>query len=147
MSNGGIASAYVVSACVDASLELEGSGTFIVPADEPGVRRGRSLSKVELRVLIQAPVFLDEVEVPESNLLFPHGESYPMLHNSIVTVGNLAVGYLAAGLMRAAYEHALHHSRDRVQWAALSWSTNTSPRSDSSAIALEKRLRRSRSSS
>ena len=27
-----------------------------------------------------------------------------MLHNAIITVGNLAVGYLAVGLMRAAYE-------------------------------------------
>ena len=39
-----------------------------------------------------------------------------MLHNSIITVGNLAVGYLAVGLMRAAYEHALKHARERVQW-------------------------------
>ncbi len=116
VSNGGIASAYIVFACVDPTLGLKGSGTFIVPADAPGVRRGRSLDKVGLRVLNQAPVFLDEVEVPEANLLFPFGEGYPMLHNSIVTVGNLAVGYLAVGIMRAAYEHALKHSKERVQW-------------------------------
>ncbi len=39
-----------------------------------------------------------------------------MLHNSIVTVGNLAVGYLAVGMMRAAYEHALAYAKERVQW-------------------------------
>jgi alkylation response protein AidB-like acyl-CoA dehydrogenase len=39
-----------------------------------------------------------------------------MLHNAIITVGNLAVGYLAVGLMRAAYEHALEHCKSRVQW-------------------------------
>ena len=116
VSNGGIANAYIVFACVDPSQGLKGSGTFVVPADAPGVTRGRALDKTGLRVLNQAPVMLDGVEVPAANLLFPHGESYPMLHNSIVTVGNLAVGYLAVGLMRAAYEHALQHSKDRVQW-------------------------------
>ena len=116
VSNGGIANAYIVFACVDPSLGLKGSGTFVVPADSPGLKRGRTLDKTGLRVLNQAPVVLDGVEVSASNLLFPHGEGYPMLHNSIITVGNLAVGYLAVGIMRAAYEHALQHCKDRVQW-------------------------------
>lgn len=116
VSNGGIASAYIVFACVDPSQGLKGSGTFVVPGDRPGVERGRALDKTGLRVLNQAPVVLHEVDVPPENLLFPHGEGYPMLHNSIVTVGNLAVGYLAVGIMRAAYEHALQHARERVQW-------------------------------
>lgn len=116
VSNGGIANAYIVFACIDPSQGLKGSGTFVVPADSPGLKRGRALDKTGLRVLNQAPVVLEAVEVPEANLLFPHGEGYPMLHNSIITVGNLAVGYLAVGIMRAAYEHALKHSRERVQW-------------------------------
>jgi len=116
VSNGGIAKAYIVFACVDPSRGIKGSGTFVVPGDQPGLRRGRSLSKVGLRVLNQAPVFLDDVKILAADLLFPNGEGYPMLHNSIVTVGNLAVGYLAVGLMRAAYEHALKHATERVQW-------------------------------
>ena len=116
VSNGGIANAYIVFACVDPSQGLKGSGTFVVPADLPGIRKGHALSKVGLRVLNQAPVFLDDVAVPAANLLFPPGPGYPMLHNSIVTVGNLAVGYLAVGIMRAAYEHALKHAKERVQW-------------------------------
>lgn len=116
VSNGGIASSYIVFACIDPSQGLKGSGTFVVPGDSPGLTRGRTLDKTGLRVLNQAPVVLDGVEVPAENLLFPCGAGYPMLHNSIVTVGNLAVGYLAVGIMRAAYEHALHHARERVQW-------------------------------
>ena len=49
-------------------------------------------------------------------MIFPPGENYPFLHNAIITVGNLGVGYLAVGLMRAAYEEALDYSRQRVQW-------------------------------
>jgi alkylation response protein AidB-like acyl-CoA dehydrogenase len=116
VSNGGIASAFIVFACVDSSQGLKGSGTFVVPADSHGVKRGRALDKTGLRVLNQAPVMFDEVDVPAANLLFPPGEGYPLLHNSIVTVGNLAVGYVAVGLMRAAYEHALQYAKERVQW-------------------------------
>lgn len=116
VSNGGIANAYIVFACIDPSLGLKGSGTFVVPADNPGIKRGRTLEKTGLRVLNQAPVVLEGVEVSEQNLIFPHGDGYPMLHNSIITVGNLAVGYLAVGIMRAAYEHALQHAKERVQW-------------------------------
>ena len=46
------------------------------------------MDRTGLRVLNQAPVTFDDVEVPAANLLFPHGDGDPMLHNSIVTVGN-----------------------------------------------------------
>ena len=49
-------------------------------------------------------------------MIFPPGDLYPTLHNSIITIGNLAVGYIAVGVMRGAYEHALEHSKKRVQW-------------------------------
>ena len=115
ISNGGIASVHLVVACVDPSMGLRGSGAFVVPADLPGVTAGKPLDKTGLRVLNQSAVFFDDVQIPEGYLLFPHGEGYPMLHNSIVTVGNLGVGYLAVGLMRAAYEDALEYSGQRIQ--------------------------------
>jgi alkylation response protein AidB-like acyl-CoA dehydrogenase len=116
VSNGGIASSFIVFACVDRSMGIKGSGTFVVHGDAKGLSRGRAIDKTGLRVLNQSSVFFDDVEVPSGQLIFPHGESYPMLHNAIITVGNLAVGYLAVGLMRAAYEHALDHCKSRIQW-------------------------------
>jgi alkylation response protein AidB-like acyl-CoA dehydrogenase len=116
VSNGGIADVYLVFACVDRSRGLRGSGTFVVPADAPGVTRGGALDKIGLRALNQAPVFFDEVEIPEGYMIFPPGEEYPGLHNAIITVGNLGVGYLAVGLMRAAYEDTLEYAKGRVQW-------------------------------
>jgi alkylation response protein AidB-like acyl-CoA dehydrogenase len=115
ISNGGLASVHLVVACVDPTMGLRGSGAFLVPADLPGVTTGKPLDKIGLRVLSQSAVYFDNVRIPESHLLFPHGEGYPMLHNSIITVGNLGVGYLAVGLMRAAYEDALAYSKERIQ--------------------------------
>jgi alkylation response protein AidB-like acyl-CoA dehydrogenase len=116
VSNGGIANAYIVFACLDPALGIKGSGAFLVPGDTPGLSRGRALDKVGLRALNQAPIFFDEVDIPEEYLLFPCGDLYPMLHNAIITVGNLAVGYIAVGIMRGAYEFALDHAKKRVQW-------------------------------
>ncbi len=114
-SNGGIAHAYIVFACINPDLGIRGSGTFVVPADAGGVKKGKPLDKIGLRILNQSAVFFDDVEIPESYLIFPCGDDYPMLHNAIMTVGNLAVGYVAVGIMRGAYECALAHARNRVQ--------------------------------
>lgn len=116
VSNGSIANVYIVFACIDPSMGIRGSGTFVVEADAKGVSRGKPVDRVGLRALNQAPVFFDDVEVPESHMIFPPGEGYPFLHNSIITVGNLGTGYLALGLMRAAFEDALAYAKERVQW-------------------------------
>ena len=116
VSNGGIADVYLVFACVDPSRGLRGSGAFVVPGDAKGVAREKAIDKIGLRTLNQAAVFFDDVEIPEHYMIFPPGEDYPMLHNAIITVGNLGVGYLAVGLMRAAYEEALAYAKVRVQW-------------------------------
>ena len=116
VSNGSIAEHLIVFACVEPSLGIKGSGTFLVNGDAKGLQRGKPLDKTGLRALNQAAVYFEDVEVPFEQILFPHGEGYPMLHNSIVTVGNLAVGYIAVGVMWAAYEQALEYAKVRVQW-------------------------------
>jgi alkylation response protein AidB-like acyl-CoA dehydrogenase len=115
VSNGGLAKSFVVFACTDKSKGLCGSGAFVVPADAPGVTRGRAEDRLGLRTLNQASVTLDAVSVPDDHLIFPPSDAYPMLHHAIVTVGNLATGYLALGLMRAAFEEALAYAKVRVQ--------------------------------
>jgi alkylation response protein AidB-like acyl-CoA dehydrogenase len=116
ISNGGLANVFLVFACVDPSMGIRGSAAFIVPRDAPGVTVGAALDKIGLRALNQCPVFFDDVEAPENSMVFPPGDNYPMFHNAIVTVGNIAVGRLAVGLMRAAYEEAVKYAKQRVQW-------------------------------
>ena len=116
VSNGGLAATYVVFACVDASHGLCGSGAFVVPGNAPGVTRGLAEDRIGLRALNQAAISLEDVFVPDDHLIFPPGDSYPMLHHAIMTVGNLGTGYLAVGLMQAAFEEALAYGKERVQW-------------------------------
>jgi alkylation response protein AidB-like acyl-CoA dehydrogenase len=115
VSNGGIAATYVVFACTDKAKGLRGSGAFVVPADAPGVSHGPAENRIGLRALNRASITMDAVSVPEDHLIFPPGDGYPMLHHAIMTVGNLGTGYLALGLMRAAFEEALQYAKERVQ--------------------------------
>ena len=116
VSNGGIANALLMFACLEPEMGICGSGAFLVPGDAPGVEKSKAVDRIGLRVLNQAPVFMEGVELPEENLIFPPGEGYPFLHSSIITVGNLSTGYIALGLMRAAYEEAMAYAKERVQW-------------------------------
>ncbi|MFA6448265.1 MAG: acyl-CoA dehydrogenase family protein [bacterium] len=115
VSNGGIARDYLVFANVDPEKGICGSGVFLVP-NGPGVSHGRMLDKLGMRALNQSDVFFDNARIPESYQIVPHGDNYPMIHNSIKTVGNIGVGYLALGLMRAAFEEALAYAKERVQF-------------------------------
>jgi hypothetical protein len=106
VSNGGVARTYVVFACVEPDKGLSGSGMFVVDGDSDGLTRGAAEDRIGLRALNQASVSLDGVRVPDDQLLFPPSDAYRTLHHAIMTVGNLGTGYLAVGLMRAAYEEA-----------------------------------------
>jgi alkylation response protein AidB-like acyl-CoA dehydrogenase len=116
VSNGGVAKAIVVAACVDPEQGLRGSGMFVLETDAEGLHQAPPQDRLGLRALNQAVVSFDDVFVPDDQLLFPPSDAYPALHHAIVTVGNLGTGYLAVGLMRAAYDLALDYARERVQW-------------------------------
>ncbi len=116
VSNGGVARAIVVAACVEPAKGLRGSGMFVLDSDVSGVHQATPQDRLGLRALNQAVVSFDDAFVPDDQLLFPPSDEYPALHHAIVTVGNLGTGYLAVGLMRAAYDLALDYARERVQW-------------------------------
>lgn len=114
-SNGWLADMYLVMVSVDPDAGMEGTGTFLIPGDWPGVSKGQPISKLGLRALNQAEVVFDGVEVPAEFLLLPPGPAYPMLLETIVTGGNTAVGTIALGVARAAYEAGLTYAKERRQ--------------------------------
>ncbi len=115
VSNGGIADLLLLMACVDPSQGMLGTGVFLVPGDLPGISRGKPLDKLGLRVLNQAEIFFDNVRIPQEYMLWPPGEGYQMLLETIVTFGNTSVGVLGLGVARAAYEEALSYAKERIQ--------------------------------
>ncbi|MFD5739025.1 acyl-CoA dehydrogenase family protein [Streptomyces massasporeus] len=144
-TNGGIANVHVVVAVVDAELGSKGHASFIVPPGTPGLAQGQKFKKHGIRASHTAEVVLDNVRVPGSCLLGGKeklderlararekakqgGMGVPPLERSRewVRVKNAAmatfeasrpaVGAMAVGTARAAYEVALDYATTREQF-------------------------------
>ena len=115
VSNGWLADSFLLMVNLNGDQGMEGTATFAMPGNLPGISRGKPLNKLGLRALNQSEVFFDDVRVPPDFLVLPGGPAYKMLVERIVTAGNTAVGTLAVGVARAAYEEALAHAKQRVQ--------------------------------
>jgi alkylation response protein AidB-like acyl-CoA dehydrogenase len=114
VSNGWMADAFLLMVNLDGD-GMENTATFAIPGDLPGMSRGKPLDKLGLRTLNQGEVFFDDVRIPREFLVMPGGPAYKMLIERIVTGGNTAVGTLALGVARAAYEEGLAYAKERVQ--------------------------------
>ena len=115
VSNGWMADAFLLMVNADPSMGMEGTATFALPGNLPGISRGKPLNKLGLRALNQAEVFFDDVRVAPEFLALPPGPGYRMMVDRIVTGGNTAVGTLALGVARAAYQEGLAYAKERVQ--------------------------------
>jgi alkylation response protein AidB-like acyl-CoA dehydrogenase len=115
VSNGWMADALLLMVNLDPNKTMEGTITFAIPANLPGITRGKPLDKLGLRALNQSELFFDDVRIAPEFVMLPPGPMYKMMIERIVTGGNTAVGTIAVGVARAAYEDALAYARQRVQ--------------------------------
>jgi alkylation response protein AidB-like acyl-CoA dehydrogenase len=115
VSNGWMADAILLMVNADSSRGMEGTITFAIPGNLPGITRGKPLNKLGLRGLNQAEIFFDNVHIEPEFVLLPPGPLYQLTIERIVTGGNTAVGTLAVGVARAAYEEASAYAKQRVQ--------------------------------
>ncbi len=116
VSNGGIATHYVVTACVYPEHGMSGSGGFLVPADLPGVSHGKALDKIGMRCLNQCEVYFDNVRIPQDHMIMaadPGTARFAM--ESFLTLGNTSVAITSLGIMRAAYDEAVAYAKERIQ--------------------------------
>ncbi len=115
VSNGWMADGLLLMVNMDRSQGMEGTATFAIPGNLPGITRGKPLDKLGLRALNQAEIFFDNVRIAPEFMVLPPGPMYKMMLERIVTGGNTAVGTIAVGVARAAYEEALAYAKQRVQ--------------------------------
>ncbi|MFJ9431385.1 acyl-CoA dehydrogenase family protein [Streptomyces sp. NPDC101490] len=132
-TNGGIANVHVVVAVVDPALGSKGHASFIVPPDTPGLSQGQKFQKHGIRASHTAEVVLEDVRVPGGCLLGGKeklderlararekaktgGERVKNAAMATFEASRPAVGAMAVGTARAAYEVALDYARTRVQF-------------------------------
>ncbi|CAL9366317.1 acyl-CoA dehydrogenase family protein [Streptomyces albus] len=133
-TNGGIANVHVVVASVDPELGSKGHASFIVPPGTPGLSQGQKFKKHGIRASHTAEVVLDDVRVPGHCLLGGKdklderlararerarsggGERVKNAAMATFEASRPAVGAMAVGTARAAYEVALDYAKTREQF-------------------------------
>jgi alkylation response protein AidB-like acyl-CoA dehydrogenase len=136
-TNGGIASVHVVVAVVDPELGSRGHASFIVPPGTKGLSQGQKFKKHGIRASHTAEVVLEDVRVPGHCLLggkeklderlarareraaadgTAGGERVKNAAMATFEASRPAVGAMAVGTARAAYEYALDYAKDRTQF-------------------------------
>ncbi|MFJ6938592.1 acyl-CoA dehydrogenase family protein [Streptomyces sp. NPDC101132] len=141
-TNGGIANVHIVVAVVDPELGTKGHASFIVPPGTPGLSQGQKFKKHGIRASHTAEVVLEDVRVPGSCLLggkeklderlarareraradgvgaSSSGSRGRVKNAAMATfeASRPAVGAMAVGTARAAYEVALDYAMNRTQF-------------------------------
>ncbi|MCX4672812.1 acyl-CoA dehydrogenase family protein [Streptomyces sp. NBC_01381] len=132
-TNGGIANVHVVVAVVDAELGSKGHASFIVPPNTPGLSQGQKFKKHGIRASHTAEVVLEDVRIPGHCLLGGKeklderlarareraksgGERVKNAAMATFEASRPAVGAMAVGTARAAYEEALEYAKTRTQF-------------------------------
>src|SRR5918995_2692996 len=128
ITNGGIADVHVVVAAVDPELRGRGQASFVIPPGTKGLSQGQKYKKHGIRASHTAEVVLDDVRVPGPLLLGGKdkldeklarareqqktGAKQPAMATFEAT--RPAVGAMAIGIARAAYEYALDYAKDSM---------------------------------
>lgn len=113
-SNGAIATVTALFCRYDDGSGEPKRAAFIVPIDLPGISRGKPLDKLGVRCLTDAEIYFDDVEIPASYMLCPP-EAYDDLVQGIIMGANPGMAIFSVGVARAAFEHALAYSKERIQ--------------------------------
>jgi butyryl-CoA dehydrogenase len=115
ITQGSVAGIYVIMASTEPERGGEGISAFIVERERPGLQVVRVENKLGVRASDTAQLRLEEIRVPEQNLLgdLNHGYRDAL---TILDGGRIGIGALALGIARAALEASLSYAKERRQF-------------------------------
>ncbi len=112
ITNGSLASFYVIFATEDPALKHKGIGAFIVERSQKGLKPGRHEDKLGQRASDTAPVVLEDVRVPASQVLAAPGQGFKLAMETFnQTRPDIAAG--CVGLMRRCLDECVAYARER----------------------------------
>ncbi|NPV82293.1 MAG: acyl-CoA dehydrogenase [Candidatus Aminicenantes bacterium] len=115
ITNGGVASLYVVFANAAPEKGARGITAFLVPRETPGVTIGKVEDKMGHRASNTAEIFFEDVRVPAENIIGRVGQGFLIAMRTFDRTRS-AVGAAGVGLARAALEYAVDYAKTRVQF-------------------------------
>jgi acyl-CoA dehydrogenase len=115
ITNAGPSSWLIVFASTDKSAGHRGLSAFVVPSDSDGLTVEKHLDKMGQRATDTSALAFQDVKVPAKNRLGEEGQGFKIAMQTLDhTRPGTAAG--AVGVARAAFEHAVEYSRERVQF-------------------------------
>ncbi len=115
ITNGGIASIFIVGARYKTDNGAAGTATFIVEKGMEGFEQGKIEKKVGLRGASVSSLYFNDVRIPSVNILGGLGNGFKNALE-ILDVGRIGIGAQAVGIAQAAYEHSIEYSKARIQF-------------------------------
>jgi acyl-CoA dehydrogenase len=115
ITNGGVASLYVVFANTAPAKGPRGLSVFAVTRDTPGITVGKVEDKFGHRASNTTELFFEDVRVPAANLIGREGLGFIVAMRTFDKT-RAAVGSAGIGIGRAALEHAVEYAKTRVQF-------------------------------
>jgi acyl-CoA dehydrogenase len=115
ISNAPYAQSFVVFATVDPGSRSKGVTAFVVGRESTGLTVGQPMRKLGQRAIVNAEVFLDNVEVPVANRLGEEGQGFYGLMRTF-DASRVLIGAATTGLSRAALDLATDYAKQREQF-------------------------------
>ncbi len=112
ITNATLASFYVVFATEDPALKHKGIGAFIVERSQSGVKPGRHEDKLGQRASDTAPLVLEDVRIPASQVLAPPGQGFKLAMETFNQT-RPDIGAIAVGIMRRCLDESVAYARER----------------------------------
>jgi len=115
ITNAGPSSWVTVFASTDKDAGHRGLTAFVVPSDAEGVTVEKHLDKMGQRATDTSALAFQDLKVPAANRLGEEGQGFKIAMQTLDhTRPGTAAG--AVGVARAAFEHAVEYSRERIQF-------------------------------
>jgi butyryl-CoA dehydrogenase len=115
ITNGAVADVALVWAATKPGERSRGISCFIVESSWPGFAVGTVETKMGLNSSPTTELIFDGCFVPEANLLGPENEGFGIAMATL-DGGRIAVGAQSCALAEAAFEKAVRHAKERIQF-------------------------------
>ena len=115
ITNGNVASTFVVFAMTDKSKGNHGISAFIVESDFPGFSTGKHEKKMGIRGSSTCDLVFEDCVVPKENLLGKEGEGFKIAMKTL-DGGRIGIASQALGLAEGAINEAVKYTKERVQF-------------------------------
>ncbi len=111
ITNGGIASVYVVMATIDMKLGGKGIACFLIERDREGVSVGKHENKMGIRLSNTTEVVFTDVRIPKDHMIAGPGEGYRLALKTLME-SRVNVGAMGVGLSARAVDEAIEYTLD-----------------------------------